>query len=246
MKRYHGQAASPTLPPSVKTTPDARDRWRLEVAADRRLGPGALRVALALLNFANRDGLTTVGTARLCAELGRHRRNIERGLAQLVRADYLEREPGGGVLGNGGRTCATRLKVPAEVIHKVPATAAKVPATGAQGTGDGRPKVPATPAGQTLLTHITRAADAPGLEAGSATAETAPGSATAAGGGEVLELLGELTASTRSGPQSVRDVMLAAIRQKLGQRPKAAVSGNENSPRASACGGSGVDALQAK
>jgi hypothetical protein len=211
-------------------------------------------VGLVLLNFANRSGFTSVGIDRLAKELGRHRRNVERGLEQLAAAGYLDRKPRGGVPGLGGTTAGTALKVPAA---KVPAAAEKVPATASESTGDGRRKVPATGAGETLLTHITPAANASGLEARSATAKNDDtGSATATGGaarsststtagpgGEILRMLEDLTASPRSEPRPVRDAVLSALRSKFGLPAKRPVSDNENSAPADVCCGSGSRTL---
>lgn len=234
VKRYHGQASSHTFPPSVKPTPDARDPWRLALATDPALRSGTLRLGLVLLNYANRDGFTSVGVARLVADLGKNRRTVERHLATLAAAGYLGREPGGGVRGNGGMTCGTWLKVPASSAAKVPADPTppwpKVPAETRKGTGGNAPKVPVPGGRSNPLNPLTHAADAPGLEAGSATAEHKAG-------GQVLEVLGELVAADRSGPRPVRDVVLAAIRQKLGAQPKAPVSDDENSRRAGGRGG---------
>lgn len=260
MRTYHGQAARPISPQSVKLDPDVRDEWRRQVAADPDLGPGALRVALVLLNFANRSGFTSVGVGRLAHDLGRDRRNVERGLRQLVGRGHLEREARGGVPGRGGRTCGTVLKVPAAASSKVPAAAAEVPAAAHRSTGDGWQKVPATVAGETLLTHITPAANGPGLEAEAYAANGDTGSATAAlgvagatlwaipstsagPGGEVLRMLGELEAKPRADARPVRDAVLSALREKFGLRPQRAVNDNENSPPADTRGGYGPRVL---
>lgn len=242
MRKYHTQGSTHTC------ALDVRDEWRRQIASDGTLGAGALRVALILLNFANRSGFTSVGVQRIAAELGgKDRRNVERGLAQLRKGGHLEREAGGGVAGRGGSTSASRL-----VIHKDPATGAgtsrfKVPATGGERPGDWRPKDPAPVAGETLLTHITRAEHAPGLEAGSGPAKNGDtGSATAGPGGEVLALLGNLTTSTRAEPLAIRDAVLSGLRLKFGLRPKATVSGYENSPPADTGGGSDVRGYKAK
>lgn len=265
MRKYHGQAPTPTFPHSVKpaAAADVRDPWRRHLASDPTLGARAFRVALGLLNFVDRAGFTSVGIARLSEELATHRRVIERGLAALVAAGYLERERGAGQRGNGGWTCSTRLKVPAATASASP----KVPATADQGTGQTGRKVPATVAGQTLLTNRTLAAAAPGLEAGSATAESgddrsrrataderrrSPESAvlpigpTAGPGGEVLRLIGELETSMRAEPRPVRDVVLSALRLKLGLRASRQGSGYENSAAADECGGSDVRVPQTK
>lgn len=248
VKRYHGQPPTHTFPPNVKPAPllDVRDPWRQAIAADGRLGPGALRVALILLNFANRSGSCSVGVHRIATEVRRDRRNVERGLRQLVVAGYLEREARGGVPGRGGRTCATSLKVPATASSKVPAAAAEVPAAARRSTGGGESKVPATVAGETLLTHITPAAAGPGFEAGTASAQNQhAGSATAGRNGEVLRLGRELEAP-RVGPSAVGLAVLAGLRSKFGYRAQGSRSHNENSAPADHGGGSGVDALKAK
>ena len=256
VRKYHGQAASHTFTYAkpAPSLPDLRDPWRRRLASDPTLGARALRVALGLLNFANKSGFTSVGIVRLAEELNADRRVVERGLAALVAAGYLERERGAGKRGNGGWTCGTRLKVPAEVIHNEASPPAKVPATAAQGTGQTGRKVPATPTGQTLLTHRTPAEDAPGLEAGSAPAENErAGSRTAelderrhppvvlavppirppaVFGGEVLRMLDELEDAPRAEPRPVRDAVLSALRQRFGLPAKRTVNDNENSPRA--------------
>lgn len=232
MPAYHAAPARQIAHPSVKPaqTPDLRDPWRLRIATDPRLGARALRVALVLLNFANRDGYTSVGLPRLAAELGMDRRQVQRGLAALVAAGHLEREEGGGVLGRGGRTAGTWLKVAAtEVAATVTAPPPEVAATVDRSSGHRGPEVAATVTAQTLLTQELLAADAPGLEPGSATARNGgTGSAHASGGGEVLRLGGELVAAPRVGPTAVGRAVLDALHARFGRRPERAGSPNEN------------------
>jgi helix-turn-helix protein len=187
---YHAPSSRPS-----PTKRDVRDDWRRQIAADPELGRRALRVALVLLNFARGDGRTTVGVGRLATELGADRRTVQRGLAALTRAGHLNRLPGSGTAGRGGKTAATWLAL-REVAATTAATVRKDTATVDQRGGHGGSEVAATAAAQTILT----------LEPCDARAPAAQGERAAPLQRELGPMLG-----------TIRKATLESIRRTLGR-----------------------------
>lgn len=242
MPTYHAAPARAKSPAYVKpSTPDVRDDWRRQIARDRTLGARALRVALTLLNFANRDGLATVGVDRLALELEADRRQVLRGLASLRAAGHLERHERCGVRGRGGITAATVLKL----AGAAGSSRAQVVATAARSSGHGGREVVATATTQTLVTLTTPAAGARALQRADAAA-TSPGSGTGGGGGELLqrELPGMLGSVERARPETV-GFYLERIRKTLRVR-KPALQDDTNGPTAELWSPEELRASQAK
>lgn len=213
MQRYHQATRRNTEHPATPRDADPRDRWATAILKDRALGNAARLTAWALREHANRDGETTVGVARLAAELGKHPRRVEADLERLTRAGYLERVAGAGRVGRGGWTSRTVLKVPTATVgtlnHKAPTPPDESPDAM-------RREAPTHTVGQTLLNPLTPAVAGPGSEAG--TAPAAP-------------ILGGL-AGERLGPRPVRDEVLARLRAVLGSPAKRAAAREPFAPRA--------------
>jgi len=113
---YHARravygAAKPAKPRAV---PELRDRWARAVLADPELGDHVTRTAWALREYLNRAGECSVSLGRLESDTGKDRRTVCRHVAELVDRGYLERLPGQGVQGRGGRTTLTRVRIPVD------------------------------------------------------------------------------------------------------------------------------------
>ena len=125
--------------------------------------------------------------------------------------------------GRGGRTCKTRLTLPAGSTGENPAEstgdpAPEVPATPAESTGENAPKYRRLSAGETLLT-LRKGADAPGLSAGSS-AQTPSGSATDTLGGVAHELVERFKLEPPAAPARSRDEILAELRARFQSQGK--------------------------
>ena len=90
---------------------DIRDRWATAVLKSE-LGNELKVTCWGIREYANGKGRATVGIEALARDIGVHRRTIIRRLNKIVAAHYLERLPGEGIQGPGGKTTLTLLRIP--------------------------------------------------------------------------------------------------------------------------------------